>query len=126
MNPASGGTPTSAPDTYYPAVSRSTLDQLEFDVALGNITAMQLFTRMRTLITHEAAHWAPMSTVPTDGSPVLVLLEPSERGGERVQSATYRKTAQGSVMGVVGDYFDFDKPKALAWMRPPAAPEVLP
>lgn len=77
----------------------------------------------------ELTTWLPMETVPTDNTPILVLLE--EKGSKRdleqpVQHARYGKDGQGKAFGTIGDAFDFDKPTPIGWMLPPAIPEAVP
>mgnify|MGYP000405532885 CR=1 FL=1 len=55
----------------------------------------------------------PMSEVPTDGTPVLVLLE-KESLGRRWHSAQFR-----SNISIIGHLFAFDLSKPLGWIELP-------
>lgn len=66
--------------------------------------------------------WLPIDTVPY-GIPILVLLEKREDHGEldcRIQHAIYHEN-----ITIIGDHFEFDKPKVISWMYPPEIPEHL-
>lgn len=66
----------------------------------------------------------PMETVPTDGTPVLVVLEKPNQGSW-IQAASYMKRENG-MLGIVGNYFHFDMPKQIGWLPQPDITDQLP
>lgn len=58
--------------------------------------------------------WRPMDSVPTDRTPVLVLLE-SKLLKSRVHVATFGITGNGSRIGFIASVLEYDAPKVLGW-----------
>lgn len=57
--------------------------------------------------------WFTMSSVPRDGTPVLVQLD-GEIQGHQVVAAKFHIN-----VSIIGGLFAFDAPKPLGWMFPP-------
>ena len=115
---------------FYPAVDRMELSLLEDEVALGRLSAMQLFTRMRTLITMEpqfGREWQPMETAPQDRR-ILLKRPRNGVGFGRYDAQPYNKNPkpywadERRHLGVR----DCQEDSPTGWMLPPAIPESNP